>query len=140
MYAPAPGKTGAQSAEIQLQRANDRGGRETRGRHFEGQGGPKDKLGLAQRDRGGDDDNDVQSQDFAAQGRGTKERFGNDLLDQGEDASRANVGRRGAGVGGGKFKGEDYYDPEEVPDSISAEGYIPPPSVTQASKETEGYR
>ncbi|KAF3356159.1 hypothetical protein VdG1_06487 [Verticillium dahliae VDG1] len=62
-----------------------------------------------------------------------------DPLLQGEDASITNVGRNPPGPGGSKFKGEDYYKPESVPGSIAAEGNVPPASVTEASRETEGY-
>lgn len=66
-----------------------------------------------------------------------KERKGNDILDQGASAARNNVGSSPPGPGGAQFKGEEYYRPGSVPDSISAEGYVPPESVTQPSKETE---
>lgn len=68
-----------------------------------------------------------------------KERRGNGTLEQGVEASKANVGRNPPGVGGAKYRGDDYYRPESVPDSVAAEGYIPPESVTQSSRETEGY-
>lgn len=114
--------------------------RQTRGSHFEGTGGPEDKIAQAQRDAGGSNDNDVvthkalRNSDIVGAG---KERKGNDILDQGASAARNNVGSNPSGPGGSQFKGEDYYQPESVPDSISAEGYVPPESVTQASKERE---
>ncbi|KAF6836391.1 hypothetical protein CPLU01_03675 [Colletotrichum plurivorum] len=67
---------------------------------------------------------------------GTQDRK-DDVLLQGEGAVRNNVGTKPPGVGGGKFKGADYYTPESVPDSISAEGNVAPESVTQASAEAE---
>ncbi|KAK1979633.1 hypothetical protein LZ30DRAFT_751280 [Colletotrichum cereale] len=63
-----------------------------------------------------------------------------DVLLQGEGAVRNNVGTKPPGVGGSKFPGSDYYTPESVPDSISAEGNIAPESVTQASAEAENPR
>ncbi|KAI8294509.1 hypothetical protein K4K59_005059 [Colletotrichum sp. SAR11_240] len=63
-----------------------------------------------------------------------------DVLLQGEGAVRNNVGTKPPGVGGNKFPGSDYYTPESVPDSISAEGNIAPESVTQASAEAENPR
>lgn len=66
-------------------------------------------------------------------------RQGTNILEQGEDAVKANIGRSAHPPAGQKFKGEDYYVPESVPDSIAAEGNVPPSSVTEASKETEGY-
>lgn len=109
--------------------------RQTRGSHFEGTGGPEDKLGAS-----GDNDNDVVTR--KALGRADivgagKERKGNDILDQGASAAKSNVGSNPPGPGGSQYKGQDYYRPESVPDSISAEGYVPPESVTQASRETE---
>lgn len=62
-----------------------------------------------------------------------------DALSRGEDATVSNVGRNPPGPGGSQFPGSEYYTPESVRDSIAAEGHIPPESVTQASRETEGY-
>ncbi|PSR78450.1 hypothetical protein BD289DRAFT_376679 [Coniella lustricola] len=113
----------------------DARGRQTRGEHFEGKGGPESKF-----EQTGDNDNDVITRKALGKsdivGAG-KERKGNDILDQGASAAVHNVGSNPPGPGGSKFKGEDYYRPESVPDSISAEGYVAPESVTQASKETE---
>ncbi|KAF4493784.1 hypothetical protein FAGAP_10081 [Fusarium agapanthi] len=85
-------------------------GRQARGQHYEGEGGPLDKLSKANDERGGYNDNDVVG---------------------------ANVGRNPPGPGGSQFKGEDYYQPESVPDSISAEGNIAPESVIESSREAE---
>lgn len=63
----------------------------------------------------------------------------NDIATQGKQASQANVGKKPPGPGGSQFKGDNYYTPESVPDSISAEGWVAPESVTESSKETEGY-
>lgn len=88
------------------------------------------------RDEGGYNDNDVvgsripQSENLGKPGN---------IASEGLNASRHNVGRNPPGPGGSKFKGEDYYNPESVEGSISAEGYEAPASVTQASKESEGY-
>lgn len=114
--------------------------RQTRGEHFEGVGGPEHKVAQAQRDAGGDNDNDVVTRKALGKadivGAG-KERKGNDILDQGASAAKHNVGGTPSGPGGSQFKGEDYYRPESVPDSISAEGNIAPDSVTQTSRESE---
>lgn len=61
------------------------------------------------------------------------------IINEGQAAVQSNVGRNPPGPGGSRFKGEDYYNPESVPDSISAEGQVPPESVVSASKESEGY-
>ncbi|KAJ8083435.1 hypothetical protein PM082_009309 [Marasmius tenuissimus] len=58
---------------------------------------------------------------------------------EGNEASIHNVGRNPPGPGGSQYKGADYCRSEVVPDSIAAEGNIPPSSITQASRETEGY-
>lgn len=63
-----------------------------------------------------------------------------DIATRGAQASRTNVGSNPPGPGGQKYKGADYYTPESVPDSISAEGWVAPESVTEASKESEGLR
>lgn len=60
-----------------------------------------------------------------------------DIATKGQAASLANVGSNPSGPGGSKFKGENYYQPESVPGSISAEGYEAPASVTEASREAE---
>jgi len=115
-------------------------GRHTRGSQFEGVGGPEDKLAQAQDERGGYNDSDVPPRSTIGRSETeTKEHRGQDALAQGLDAKEANVGRNPPGVGGGSFKGEDYYTPEDVPDSIATEGNVPPDSVIQASKESEGY-
>ncbi|KAI9155472.1 Protein BTN1 [Paramyrothecium foliicola] len=112
-------------------------GRQTRGEHFEGQGGPEEKLARANYDAGGNNDNDVVPANITkvpgeASGSG-------DILTAGRAAAQSNVGRNPPGPGGSQFKGEDYYNPESVPDSISAEGNVAPESVTEASREAEGY-
>lgn len=60
-----------------------------------------------------------------------------DIATAGQEASRANVGRNPPGPGGSQYKGQDYYTPEDVQDSISAEGWVAPGSVTEASRESE---
>lgn len=63
--------------------------RQTRGSHFEGTGGPEDKL-----ENSGENDNDVVTRDALSKkdivGAG-KERKGNDILDQGASAAKNNV-------------------------------------------------
>ena len=60
-----------------------------------------------------------------------------DIATEGQAASQANVGAHPPGVGGSQWKGENYYQPESVPGSISAEGNEAPESVVEASRETE---
>ncbi|KAK2016649.1 hypothetical protein LZ32DRAFT_65399 [Colletotrichum eremochloae] len=81
-----------------------------------------------------DDDDVVPAENISPLGNLDQKK---DVLLQGEGAVRNNVGTDPPGVGGNKFSGSDYYVPEDVPDSISAEGNIPPESVTKASGEAE---
>ncbi|KAJ4267569.1 hypothetical protein NW762_003677 [Fusarium torreyae] len=114
--------------------AVDDKGRSARGQHYEGEGGPLDKLSKANDERGGYNDNDVVGANVTqTSGLGAA----SDLASKGQDAQRTNVGRNPPGPGGSQFKGEDYYQPESVPDSISAEGNIAPDSVIEASREAE---
>lgn len=63
-----------------------------------------------------------------------------DPLRSGQEASYVNVGHKPPAVGGAPFnKEEDDYQPQSVPDGMSAEGNIPPEIVSQASREREGY-
>ncbi|EOO01597.1 hypothetical protein UCRPA7_2890 [Phaeoacremonium minimum UCRPA7] len=117
----------------------DARGRQTKGSAFEGTGGPEDKLAERQRDFGGYDDNDALPRGVLGRGGVEAGRESGDILEQGSSASRANVGRNPPGPGGSKFKGSEYYQPEDVPDSIAAEGYVPPESVVEPSRETEFY-
>ncbi|KAK5989422.1 hypothetical protein PT974_10941 [Cladobotryum mycophilum] len=110
----------------------DARGRQTTGRQFEGEAGPEGSL-----EQTGENDPDVVGSRLNRV-EGDLGR-GGDVLREGQKAARSNVGRNPPGVGGSQFKGEDYYTPESVPDSIAAEGWVPPESVTQASRETEGY-
>lgn len=115
--------------------------RQARGEHYDhniGSGGPESKIAAQKQENPGSNDRDV----YRVPGIDSRgaESASSDPLAQGEDASIANVGRNPPGVGGSQFQGENYYTPESVPDSISAEGNIAPASVTQASRETEGYQ
>jgi hypothetical protein len=110
--------------------------RQATGNLYEGKGGPDDKIAESYRQQGGQNDNDVVNARVPETGGlGSA----NDIATQGKIASKANVGSNPQGPGGSKFKGSEYYTPESVPDSISAEGWIAPESVTEASRETEGY-
>lgn len=117
-------------------------GRQARGEHYDhkiGSGGPQDKIRAEFNKNPGQDEGDVVPANIDPMGRQGEK---NDALLQGQDASVSNVGRNPPGPGGNAFKGENYYTPESVPDSISAEGYVAPESVTQASREAEvgGFR
>ncbi|QUC16286.1 uncharacterized protein UV8b_00527 [Ustilaginoidea virens] len=105
-------------------------GRQTRGDHFRGQGDPMDKLQASYKDPTGQDDSSKKHRHVDSA----------DIANMGQEASRSNVGANPAGVGGSRFKGDEYYTPESVPDSISAEGWVAPDSVVQGSKEAESIR
>ncbi|KAF7560494.1 hypothetical protein G7046_g3653 [Stylonectria norvegica] len=109
----------------------DARGRQTHGQDFEGEGGPADKHLPS-----GENDHDVVGAKVSkADGLGR----GGDIARDGQEASQVNTGKDSLRRSGAQFKGEDYYSPESVPDSIAAENLLPPGSVTQASRETEGY-
>lgn len=111
--------------------------RQSRGEQFEGNGGPMEKLSDANRRQPGANDNDVvPGRVPQVSGLGGA----SDIATQGKQASRNNVGDNPSGPGGSVYRGADYFTPESVPDSISAEGWVAPASVTEASKETEGYQ
>ncbi|UNI16015.1 hypothetical protein JDV02_002493 [Purpureocillium takamizusanense] len=117
--------------------ALDDRGRQTRGEHFEGAGGPLDKIAQSYERQPMQNDNYVvPARVPQVSGTGGVD----DIATRGAQASRANVGSNPPGPGGQKYTGADYYTPESVPDSISAEGWVAPESVTEASKETEGLR
>ncbi|KAK8041872.1 hypothetical protein PG993_006395 [Apiospora rasikravindrae] len=113
-------------------------GGQTRGEHFEGTGGPEQKYERQQRDLGGYDNprpRPAEGDAFREVGHGDR----NSALEAGREAAGANVSSDSKVRHKGQFKGSEYYTPESVPDSISAEGYVAPGSVTQASRESEGY-
>ncbi|KAK1996116.1 hypothetical protein LX36DRAFT_129957 [Colletotrichum falcatum] len=81
-----------------------------------------------------DDDDVVPAENIPPHGELERKK---DVLLQGEAAVRNNVGDNPPGIGGNNFRGSDYYLPEDVPDSISAENNVPPDSVTKSSAEAE---
>ncbi|KAK1235908.1 hypothetical protein PQX77_000859 [Marasmius sp. AFHP31] len=110
-------------------------GRQTRGSHFEGEGGPVEQIEQSYINQPGQNDSDV-----VAGSVPIKDHSGlPGTAAEGIEASIHNVGRNSPGPGGSQYKGADYRTPEDVPDSIAAERNIPPSSITQASRETEGY-
>ncbi|KAH6866196.1 hypothetical protein B0T10DRAFT_468080 [Thelonectria olida] len=109
-------------------------GCQARGGQYEGEGGPGDKISQSYQEQGGQNDNDVEGARISAtEGLGS----GRNIMREGQEATRANVGANPPGPGGSTFKGDDYYVPKGVPDITSAEGLIPPESVTQSSREAE---
>ncbi|CAK7226950.1 hypothetical protein SBRCBS47491_006403 [Sporothrix bragantina] len=110
----------------------DAKGRQTRGHNFEGSGGPQEKADEFYRDQGGANDNDVASGRFTASSQRADDS--GDVAEFGRQAAQDNLRQK---AGGSQFKGSDYFTPESVPDSISAEGNIPPESINQSSREAE---
>ncbi|KAI1769066.1 hypothetical protein GGR53DRAFT_277353 [Hypoxylon sp. FL1150] len=118
-------------------------GRQTRGKHFEGVGGPEEKLARQARDHGGNDKFDpaVDTRREVGTTSVTDDtvpyRHEGDVMPEGRDAVQSNLAGSKQTKHKEQFKGSDYYTPESVPGSISAEGYEPPDSVTEASREAE---
>lgn len=102
--------------------------------HNYGSGDPQSLIRAQYEENPGQNDNDVVDVPVDPMGRQGEKP---DPLLKGQAASRANVGSNPPGVGGAQFKGENYYAPESVPDSISAEGNVAPESIVQASQEAE---
>ncbi|KAL0569222.1 hypothetical protein V5O48_012748 [Marasmius crinis-equi] len=100
---------------------------QTRDSHFEGAGGPVDEIRETYADQPGRNDNDVVP---AGVPHGNHSGLGG-IAAEGKEASIHNVGTDPPGPGGSQFPGDKYYRPEDVPDSISAEGHVAPESVTQ---------
>ncbi|KAH8674014.1 hypothetical protein BX600DRAFT_547639 [Xylariales sp. PMI_506] len=122
----------------------DARGRQTRGEHFEGEGGPEHKLSQQARDYGGENNTSLTgkhnsgSYEYTARNTMPYSHRGEGALQQGKEAAQSNM-EGGRLPHKSQFKGSDYYVPESVPDSISAEGHVPPESVTQASREAKQF-
>ncbi|KAM0820646.1 putative SMP domain-containing protein [Seiridium cardinale] len=114
------------------------GSRQTRGEHFEGEGGPEHKLAQQQRDFGGEDTYDPSGR-RQPQGSDSYETGNRDAMSEGKEYVQSNLQSEGIPREKNKFPGSDYYTPESVPGSISSAGYEAPGSVTQASRESENY-
>ncbi|RYO82661.1 hypothetical protein DL764_009579 [Monosporascus ibericus] len=126
----------------------DARGRQTRGEHFEkGVGsGPQEKLARQQRDFGGYNEYELDPADKRRPGNDRAgvqaASFGQssgDPLRQGREAVESNVAGTTRNPKKDHVKGSEYYTPESVPGSISAESNEPPESVVQASRESENY-
>ncbi|KAI1655090.1 hypothetical protein F4813DRAFT_392079 [Daldinia decipiens] len=112
----------------------DAHGRQTRGEHFEGVGGPKDKLAREARDFGGNNE-------FNAAGSQRREVGSSDVTEPTGGSGQSDAFAQGTKYNPRKdhAKGSNYYTPESVSGSISAEGYEAPESVVQSSREAERY-
>ncbi|KAI1815997.1 hypothetical protein GGS20DRAFT_278152 [Poronia punctata] len=128
----------------------DARGRETRGQHFQGRGGPEHKLAQQQRDHGGynEDRYDLMGNSGAGQAQydasapqdpPTDLRSG-ELMAEGKEAARANIQSDKSVPHKSQYRGVDYAAPESTPGYMSAEGYEAPDSVTEASRESARYQ
>ncbi|KAI1259016.1 hypothetical protein F5Y18DRAFT_411323 [Xylariaceae sp. FL1019] len=118
-------------------------GRQTRGEHFEGRGGPEEKFAEQSREFGGEQTFDPTGKRQPNQEYNPQEttvpfsKSGDDPMPQGKEAVQSNL--QSEVTRKPKYPGSEYYNPESVPGSISAEGYEAPASVTEASRESEQY-
>lgn len=120
--------------------------RQTRGEHFEGVGGPEDKIARQERDFGGNNEFDATGTRQREVGSSSVtdstvgyNRKNDAVMPEGKEAVQSNIEGTKRNPRKEHFKGSDYYTPESVPGSISAEGYEPPESVVQSSREAERY-
>ncbi|KAI1467100.1 uncharacterized protein F4812DRAFT_459946 [Daldinia caldariorum] len=125
----------------------DARGRVSRGEHFEGEGGPEDKLAIEQREFGGNNEFNVSGYQRRERGWASpkdpvprKVDVQPDKWDEGKEAKLANIADKKPVPIKDHVKGSEYYTPEDVPGSIAAEGYEPPESVVQSSRDAEKYR
>ncbi|KAI0153073.1 hypothetical protein GGR57DRAFT_468745 [Xylariaceae sp. FL1272] len=120
-------------------------GRQTRGEHFEGHGGPKDKIADHSREFGGDQAFDATGKrpsdfDYSPQKDTVPySKTSGDPMPKGKEAVQSNLQQSEGLPRKHQYPGSEYYNPESVPGSISAEGYEAPESVTEASRESERY-
>ncbi|KAI8964106.1 hypothetical protein F5Y11DRAFT_317292 [Daldinia sp. FL1419] len=121
----------------------DARGRQTRGEHFEGVGGPEDKLAREARDFGGNNEFNAAATQRRELGSSTADPsvgYGrSDAFAEGREAVQANIDGTKRNPRKDHVKGSNYYTPESVPGSISAEGYEAPESVVHSSREAERY-
>ncbi|OTB06817.1 hypothetical protein M426DRAFT_99101 [Hypoxylon sp. CI-4A] len=125
----------------------DARGRQTRGEHFEGVGGPEDKVARQARDFGGDNEFDAANTQRREVGSSVQDPtvgYGrpnehNDAFSEGREAVQHNIAGTKHNPRKDHVKGSNYYTPESVPGSISAEGYEAPDSVVESSREAERY-
>ncbi|KAI1376776.1 hypothetical protein F4677DRAFT_417950 [Hypoxylon crocopeplum] len=125
----------------------DARGRQTRGEHFEGAGGPEEKLARQARDFGGNNEFNPAENRQQQREAGSSSSAGDpaaaygrrDVMPEGREAVQSNIEDTKRNPRKDHLKGSDYYHPESVPGSIAAEGYEPPGSVVQSSREAEQF-
>ncbi|KAI0549403.1 hypothetical protein F4679DRAFT_584544 [Xylaria curta] len=122
----------------------DARGRQTRGGHFEGVGGPQHKLGEQMRNFGGSNKFDPinrQHHDILSRSAAddTTEVHRGEVMSEGREAAQSNIESNKFVPHKGRYPGREYHTTQEVPGEMSAEGYEAPASVTEASRESERY-
>ncbi|KAI1823071.1 hypothetical protein F4861DRAFT_540374 [Xylaria intraflava] len=121
----------------------DARGRQTRGDHFEGVGGPEHKVGQQARDYGGFDELDSTNKrrpDIASKpATEATGAYGTEVVAQGMEAAQSNMESNKYMPHKGQYPGAKYHTPQDIPGEMSAEGYEAPASVTEASRESEWY-
>ncbi|TRX94797.1 hypothetical protein FHL15_004258 [Xylaria flabelliformis] len=122
----------------------DARGRQTRGEHFEGVGGPEHKLSEQMRDFGGSNEFDLTNKrrhDTSARSTAddTTESYSGEVMSEGRKAAQSNIESSKSVPHKGQYPGSEYRTTQEVPGEMSAEGYEAPASVTEASRESERY-
>ncbi|KAJ3568469.1 hypothetical protein NPX13_g6413 [Xylaria arbuscula] len=118
----------------------DARGRQTRGEHFEGVGGPEHKFERQMQDYGGHnelDSTDKRRHDISASSvrDDTSNSYAGEALSQGREAVQSNL--EGTVPRKNQFPGGAYRT--DVVGDMSAEGYEAPGSVTEASRESARY-
>lgn len=109
-----------------------------------GVGGPEHKLGQQLRDYGGSNKSnstsrrrsDIGSKSATDDPAGAYSR---EVMTEGRQAAQSNMEGNRYVAHKGQYPGAEYYNPQEVPGEMSAEGYEAPESVTEASRESERY-
>ncbi|KAI0976196.1 hypothetical protein F4678DRAFT_416245 [Xylaria arbuscula] len=119
----------------------DARGRQTRGEHFEGIGGPEHKLGQQMRDFGGDnefDATDKRRRDIGSSSNvdDTSATYSGEAITEGRKAAQSNLESARNAPRREKFPGAEYYTPEEGPGNTSAEGYEAPVSASEIPPES----
>ncbi|KAI3337127.1 hypothetical protein HD806DRAFT_542841 [Xylariaceae sp. AK1471] len=123
----------------------DSHGRQTRGKHFEGVGGPEHKVAQQARDYGGH--NKLDSTGKRQHDIGSKSATDptvpyrkDEVMAEGKEAVQSNMESAKYVPHKTRYKRGDSPTDESVPAKMSAEGFEPPPSVTEASRESAAYQ
>ncbi|KAK5629597.1 hypothetical protein RRF57_005312 [Xylaria bambusicola] len=120
----------------------DARGRQTRGEHFEGVGGPEHKLEQQMRDYGGYngfDSTNKRRHDIGSKSDtdDTSVTYSGEVMTEGRRAAESNV--QGTVPRKNQYPGSEYDTPREATADMSAEGYEAPSSVTEAARDSARY-